>query len=165
MWAAGVKASPLGRALGTEIDRSGRVIVGADLSVPEHPNIWVIGDLAASPTDDGRPLPQVAPVAIQGGHHVADAIAARLHGEIPTTFAYRDKGSMATIGRNAAVVELPNGRTLSGWFGWIAWLVLHLVMLIGFRNRANVLVNWAWNYWTYDRGSRLILTHPPADGI
>ncbi len=158
VWAAGVKASPLGQALGTELDRSGRVVVGSDLSVPSHPDIWVIGDLAASPTPDDRPLPQVAPVAIQGGHHVADAIAARLEGRPTPTFHYHDKGSMATIGRNAAVVELPNGQTLSGWFGWIAWLALHLIMLIGFRNRARVLVNWAWNYWTYDRGSRLILT-------
>jgi NADH dehydrogenase len=158
VWAAGVKANPLGQAVGTELDRTGRVIVDADLSVPAHRNVWVVGDLAASPTEDGRPLPQVAPVAIQGGQHVAEAIGARLEGREPADFVYVDKGSMATIGRNAAVVELPNGRALSGWLGWVAWLVLHLVMLIGFRNRANVLVNWAWNYLTYDRGSRLILT-------
>jgi len=162
VWAAGVKASPVGRALDTQLDHSGRVIVEADLSVPGHPNIWVVGDLAASPTTDGQPLPQVAPVAIQGGRHVANAIKAHLDCDEPPLFEYQDKGSMATIGRNAAVVELPNGRTLSGWLGWIAWLILHLVMLIGFRNRANVLVNWAWNYWTYDRGSRLILTQPSA---
>ncbi len=158
VWAAGVRANPIGAALGVELDRSGRVIVDDDLRVPGHPEIFVLGDLAASPTDDGRPLPQVAPVAIQGGEHVATAIAASLDGRELEPFVYKDKGSMATIGRNAAVVELPNGRTLSGWPGWIAWLGLHLVMLIGFRNRANVLVNWAWNYWTYDRGSRLIVT-------
>lgn len=164
VWAAGVEAHPLGRAIGGAVDRSGRVIVGSDLSVPGHPEVFVIGDLAASPTDDGRPLPQVAPVAIQGGRHVAGAIAARLSGARTAPFVYEDKGSMATIGRNAAVVELANGRTLSGWIGWVAWLGLHLVMLIGFRNRANVLVNWAWNYWTYDRASRLILTEREAPG-
>lgn len=157
VWAAGVKASPVGGALGVELDRTGRVVVGPDLSVPGHPEIFVVGDLAASPTDSGRPLPQVAPVAIQGGRHVAAVIAARLDNREPDAFVYNDKGSMATIGRNAAVVEWPNGRTLSGWFGWVAWLGLHLIMLIGFRNRANVLVNWAWNYLTYDRGSRLIV--------
>lgn len=158
VWAAGVKANPLGQALGTELDRSGRVIVDADLSVPGFPDVWVVGDLAASPTEGTAPLPQVAPVALQGGRHVATAIAARLDGRLTEAFAYTDKGAMATIGRNAAVVELPGGRTLSGWLGWVAWLGLHLVMLIGFRNRANVLVNWAWNYWTYDRGSRLIVS-------
>ncbi|MDH4169453.1 MAG: NAD(P)/FAD-dependent oxidoreductase [Acidimicrobiia bacterium] len=164
VWAAGVKANPLGAAIGTALDRTGRVVVGRDLAIPGHPEIFVIGDLAASPTGDGRPLPQVAPVAIQGGRHVAAAIAAQLDGRPPEAFVYRDRGSMATIGRNAAVVELHNGRTLSGWAGWVAWLGLHLVMLIGFRNRANVLVNWAWNYWTYDRGSRLILNGPaPSD--
>ncbi len=165
VWAAGVKANPVGAALGTDLDRSGRVIVEADLSVPGYPDLWVIGDLAASPTETAAPLPQVAPVAIQGGQHVAAAIAARLEGRPTEPFVYTDKGSMATIGRNAAVVELPGGRTLSGWPGWIAWLGLHLVMLIGFRNRANVLVNWAWNYWTYDRGSRLIVGGPSNDPV
>ncbi len=165
VWAAGVKANEIGTALGGELDRGGRILVGKDLSVPGNPDVWVIGDLASSPTGDGRPLPQVAPVAVQGGEFVAKAIAARIEGRESEEFRYRDKGSMATIGRNAAVVELPNGRTLSGWPGWITWLGLHLVLLIGFRNRANVLVNWAWNYWTYDRGSRLILAHtqPPTD--
>src|SRR5690606_13130934 len=101
-------------------------------------------------------LPQVAPVAMQGARHAAEQIEARLRGERTSAFRYVDKGAMATIGRREAVAELPGGLRLTGTVGWLAWLALHLVMLIGFRNRANVLVNWAWNYFTYDRGSRII---------
>jgi NADH dehydrogenase len=119
--------------------------------------VFVIGDVAASPDQDGDPLAQVAPVAIQGGQHAARTIRARLEGRPAPVFRYRDKGSMATIGRNDAVAELPLGVRLTGPVGWLAWLGLHLVMLIGFRNRLNVLVNWAWNYLTYDRGARLIV--------
>jgi NADH dehydrogenase len=119
----------------------------------------VIGDLAGARGPDGELLPQVAPVAIQAGAYVAGLIRSGLEGrgEAVGPFRYKDKGSMATIGRHDAVAQLPGGLTLSGPVGWLAWLALHLVMLIGFRNRANVLVNWAWNYLTYDRGSRLIV--------
>ena len=156
VWAAGVRAHPLAEQLGLPTER-GRIVVDDDLAVVDHPDVFAIGDVAHSPTSDGRPLPQVAPVAIQGGRHVAQVIEDRLSGKATEPFAYKDKGSMATIGRNAAIAELPNGFAVSGFLGWVAWLVLHLVMLIGFRNRANVLVNWAWNYVTYDRGSRLLL--------
>jgi NADH dehydrogenase len=167
VWAAGIKASPLGRSLAADLDRGGRVVVDEHLRLPGHPEVLVIGDLAAARNADGSLVPQVAPAAIQGGEHAAKVILADLRSEPPPVFRYRDKGSMATIGRHAAVVELPNGRTFSGFLGWVAWLGLHLVMLIGFRNRANVLVNWAWNYLTFDRGSRLIVAdeHSPAPAI
>ena len=156
VWAAGVRASPLAELLGVELQRGGRIVVAPDLSVPEQPNVFAIGDIAA---DRQSPLPQVAQPAIQGGRHVARQIEARLAGRPTEAFRYHDKGSMATIGRHDAVAEFPNGRRLSGPIGWLAWLGLHIVYLIGFRNRANVLVNWAWNYVTYDRGARLL-----ADG-
>ncbi|MEM7285230.1 MAG: NAD(P)/FAD-dependent oxidoreductase [Actinomycetota bacterium] len=158
VWAAGVRANPIGERAGFATGPGGRIVVDDRLAVVEHPDVFVIGDLAASPTEDGRPLPQVAAVAIQGGRHAASKIAHRIGaGTDPGPFVYRDKGSMATIGRNAAVTELPSGIRLAGPVGWLAWLALHLVMLIGFRNRANVLVNWAWNYITYDRGSRVVV--------
>jgi NADH dehydrogenase len=133
------------------------------LSVDGHPDVFVIGDLAGSVDPSGQLLPQVAPVAIQGGRHVARQIERRLNGEPTTGFRYRDKGSMATIGRRAAVAQLPGGIRFAGTLGWLSWLGLHLVMLIGFRNRANVLVNWAWNYVTYDRGARLIAAGDDVD--
>ena len=155
VWAAGVRANPLAAVLGFETGRGGRIVVDDQLRVPGHDNIYAIGDLAIDPDDA---LPQVAAVAVQGGDHVARCIRAAVDGSaVPKPFSYNDKGSMATIGRNSAVVELPNGLKLSGFAGWVAWLGLHLIMLIGFRNRANVLVNWAWNYLTYDRGSRVIV--------
>ncbi len=169
VWAAGVRGHPLADALGLATNRGGRIAVDEQLRVEGRPNVFAIGDVAASPDTSNRssdgpgltdtPLvPQVAPGAVQGGQHVAKLIVAELGGDDhPGPFVYRDKGSMATIGRNAAVVELPKGPKISGFPGWVAWLGLHLVMLIGFRNRANVLVNWAWNYLTYDRGSRLII--------
>jgi NADH:ubiquinone reductase (H+-translocating) len=156
VWAAGVRANPLAAEFGLPVTRGGRVQVEADLSIAGRPDVFVIGDVAASPSVDGAPLPQVAQVAIQGGRHVARQIRRRREGLGTEPFRYKDKGSMATIGRNAAVTQLPNGITLTGPIGWIAWLALHLLYLIGFRNRANVLVNWAWNYVTYDRGARLI---------
>ncbi|MEZ5168021.1 MAG: NAD(P)/FAD-dependent oxidoreductase [Acidimicrobiales bacterium] len=158
VWAAGVRANPLGADSGLPTTRGGRIVVDGHLRVEGRPEVFAIGDLAASPDADGRPLPQVAPVAIQGGRHVAAVIAAAVgHTAEPPPFRYVDKGSMATVGRHAAVAELPGGRRLSGPLGWVAWLALHLVMLIGFRNRANVLVNWAWNYVTFDRGSRVVV--------
>jgi NADH dehydrogenase len=157
IWAAGVRAHPLAASLDVETTHGGRVVVDEDLRLREHHNVFVIGDLAATELDDGSLVPQVAPGAIQGGEHAARVITASIDGSKVKPFRYRDKGSMATIGRNAAVVELPNGVRVTGFAGWVAWLSLHLLMLIGFRNRANVLVNWAWNYLTYDRGSRLII--------
>ncbi|MGZ4738968.1 MAG: NAD(P)/FAD-dependent oxidoreductase [Ilumatobacteraceae bacterium] len=158
IWAAGVAASPVARLLGVELGRGGRIPVGGDLSVADHPNVFAIGDIALPP---GDPLPQVAQPAIQEGKHVAAVITARLAGRTIPPFRYRDRGSMATIGRNQAVAELPYHLRFHGFIGWLMWLGLHLIELMGFRNRANVFVNWAWNYLTYDRGSRLLLDMPP----
>lgn len=171
VWTAGVRASPLADAVGRRLgdgalSRGGRVVVDDCLRVPGHPEIAVIGDLAASPGRDGTVLAQVAPVAIQGARLVAGNLAAELAGRDPEPFRYFDKGTMATIGRHDAVAQLPGGIRFSGPLGWVAWLVLHLVMLIGFRNRMNVMVNWAWNYLTYDRASRLIVgADADTDGI
>ena len=118
--------------------------------------MFAVGDIAASPGPDGAPLAQVAQPAIQGGRFVARQIRRRLAGLPAERFRYKDKGQMATIGRHDAVTELPSGVRLSGPIGWLSWLGLHLVYLLGFRNRVNVLVNWAWNYLTYDRGSRIL---------
>jgi NADH dehydrogenase len=162
VWAAGVRASPLAETLGVELTKGGRIVVADDLSIPGHPEVFAIGDIAASrfpssdPNEPGAVLPQVAQPAIQGGRHAGEQIARRLAGRPTQPFRYRDKGSMATIGRHDAVAELPSGVRLTGFAGWVAWLGLHLVYLIGFRNRANVLVNWAWNYLTFDRGSRIV---------
>lgn len=156
VWATGVKAAPLAGALDLETTRGGRIVVADDLSVPAHPEVFAIGDVAAATVDDGSPLPQVAQPALQAGKHVAAQIQRRLAGEPTEPFAYRDKGSMATIGRREAVAELPFGLRLAGTPGWLAWLGLHLVYLMGFRNRLNVFVNWCWNYLTYDRASRLL---------
>ncbi len=163
VWAAGVRANPLAEALPVERGRGGRIIVGDDLTIPGRPETFVIGDLALVDGGDG-PLPQVAQPAIQGGHHVARQIGRRLAGRPLEPFRYVEKGSMATIGRHDAVADLGHGIRLGGPIGWAAWLGLHLVYLIGFRNRANVLVNWAWNYVTYDRGSRILAAsqRPPA---
>ncbi len=158
IWAAGVTAGPVARLLGIELARGGRIPVGDDLSVAGHPNVFAIGDIALPP---GEPLPQVAQPAIQEGRHVAAVIGARLTDRTIPPFRYRDKGSMATIGRNQAVAELPHGLRFHGFIGWLMWLGLHLIELMGFRNRANVFVNWSWNYLTYDRGSRLLLEKPP----
>lgn len=157
VWAAGVQASPLAERLGFERTKGGRIVVEPDLSVPGRPEVFVAGDLAAARGPEGEMYPQLAPVAIQAGDHVAEAIRRRGRGAPAEPFVYRDKGVMATIGRRAAVAELPSGIRLRGTIGWLAWLLLHLVMLIGFRNRVSVLVNWAWNYLVWDRGPRLIL--------
>jgi NADH dehydrogenase len=167
VWAAGVKANPIGQALGLRTGRAGRIAVGPNLEVPEHPGVWAIGDVAAIADPkggDGALLPQLAPVAMQSGRHVARQIAARASGRAADTppFRYRDKGTMATIGRSRAVAELPLGIKLRGFPAWLSWLGLHLVMLAGFRNRISVFANWAWNWLTYDRGPRLIF-RPRAD--
>lgn len=162
VWTAGVRASGLAAVVAEQlgegaVTRGGRLVVEDDLRLPGHPEVFVIGDLAGARDADGELLPQVAPVAIQQGRHAATVIAGALEGRPSTPFRYRDKGSMATIGRHDAVAQLPGRVRLTGPLGWVAWLALHLVMLIGFRNRVNVLVNWAWNYVTYDRASRLIV--------
>ena len=157
IWGAGVKASPLGAAMGLETTRGGRVVVNPDLSVPDHPEVFVIGDMAASKDAQGNLHPQLAQVAIQGGKHVVRQINHRLHNEPGQLFIYHDPGTMATIGRNAAVAQFPIGWKFTGFVAWLMWLFLHLMYLVGFRNRLNVFVNWMWNYFTYDRSPRLIL--------
>jgi len=150
LWAAGVQASPLATSLGVPLDRAGRVVVEPDLSIPGHPEVFVIGDLAAVPD-----VPGVAPAAIQEGIHVARNIERAIEGQPLRAFHYRDKGSLATIGRAAAVAEV--GRFhISGFLAWFAWLAIHIFFLIGFRNRLLVLLQWAWAYVTYQRGARLI---------
>jgi NADH dehydrogenase len=155
VWAAGVTASPLVRSLGVPLDRAGRVLVRADLSIPDHPEVFVIGDVAAVSGHDGRPVPGVAPAAMQAGEHVARSIVRRLDGLPTEPFRYRDKGSLATVGRSKAVADIGRLR-LSGWFAWLTWLVVHIAYLIGFRNRIVVLFAWAWAYLTHERGARLI---------
>ena len=160
VWAAGVQANPLAGQLGVEQGRGGRIVVNPDLSIVNRPGAWAVGDIAASPDKAGATLPQLAPVAMQGGRHVAAQILATLGGRPTKPFRYFDKGTMATIGRRAAVAELPGGIKLRGALAWLAWLGLHLVTLVGRRNRASVLLNWAWNYLTWDRGPRLIIDPP-----
>jgi NADH:quinone reductase (non-electrogenic) len=156
VWAAGVKASPVAEWLGTESDRAGRVKVKADLSVPDHPDIFVIGDAAATTGLNGRPLPGVAPVAKQQGWYVANLLTARAQGRTLPAFHYRDVGSMATIGRKRAVAQIGAFRA-SGLVAWLLWSLAHIYFLIGFRNRLAVAMNWCWNYVTFQRGTRLII--------
>jgi NADH dehydrogenase len=156
LWAAGVAASPLARGMGVALDRAGRVPVAPDLSVPGLGNVFVAGDLAQVLRADGRPVPGVAPAAKQMGRHVAHAIRARLSGAPVRAFRYRDYGNLATIGRMAGVVELGRLR-LTGVLAWWFWLAAHLFFLIGFRNRLLVLIEWAWSYFSYQRGARIIL--------
>jgi NADH dehydrogenase len=155
LWAAGVRASPVGASLGAPLDRAGRVIVQPDLSLPDHPEVFVVGDLASFQHQGGRPLPGVAQVAMQGGRHAARMIRATLEGQPKRPFKYVDPGSMATIGRGSAVADF--GRfTLKGLPAWLAWLFVHIFNLIGFRNRLVVMIQWAWSYLTYQRNVRLI---------
>lgn len=162
LWAAGVAASPLGAQLGVATDRAGRVPVAPDLSLPGHPEVFVLGDLA-SVQQDGKPVPGVAPAAKQMGAHVAGVVRDRLRGAPSRPFRYRDYGNLATIGRMAAVVHYGKLK-LSGLLAWWFWLVAHLFFLIGFRNRIIVLVNWGWSYWTYQRHARIIVGRaPPGD--
>jgi NADH dehydrogenase len=157
VWAAGVRANPLADLLGLEQGRGGRIVVGPDLRIPGRDDVWAIGDIAAAADAQGEVLPQLAPVAMQAGRHVARQIGRLAEGKPTEAFRYRDKGTMATIGRRAAVAELPGHIHLKGGPAWLAWLGLHLVFLVGKRNRASVLLNWAWNYLTWDRGPRLLL--------
>jgi len=155
LWAAGVAASPLARALGVPLDRAGRVSVQPDLSVPGLADVFVAGDLA-SVQQDGKPVPGVAPAAKQMGAHVAKAIRARIAQREAPAFRYRDFGNLATIGRNKAIVEL-HGLRFSGYPAWLFWLTIHIFFLIGFRNRLIVMLNWTWAYWSYQRAARIIL--------
>jgi len=161
LWAAGVAASPLGATLDAPLDRAGRVVVQPDLTIPGHPEVFVIGDLAAFKVGDGQ-LPGVAQVAIQMGRHTARNITRAIAGKAYEPFVYRDLGNMATIGRASAVADFGWLR-LKGWFGWLAWLFVHVLNLIGFRNRLIVLVQWAWAYFSYQRAIRLITGPPGGD--
>jgi NADH:ubiquinone reductase (H+-translocating) len=171
LWAAGVAASPLGQKLGVPIDRAGRVLVNPDLSLPEHPEVFVIGDLAAIKDASGKLLPGVAPVAILEGRFVAKLIRREVEragapsfprsvregggGDSRPPFHYFDKGSLATIGRSAAIAQFGKIH-ISGFMAWLAWLFVHILFLIGFQNRILVFIQWAWSYFTYERGARLI---------
>ena len=155
LWAAGVTASPLAQSLGVPLDCAGRVCVEPDLTVPGHPEVMVIGDLALFTHQSGGPLPGVCPVAIQQGRHVARNILRAIDGRPSESFHYWDKGNLATIGRAQAVADLGRLR-LSGILAWLAWLFVHVFFLIGFRNRFVVIFEWAWAYMTYQRGARLI---------
>jgi NADH:ubiquinone reductase (H+-translocating) len=155
VWAAGVQASPLARSLGVELDRAGRVLVTPDLSVPGHPEIFVIGDMASLADPRGRPFPGVAQVAMQQGAWAAANIVRAIEGKPARAFRYRDLGNMATIGRNSAVADI-RGLRLTGFVAWLAWAVVHILNLIGFRNRVLVALQWLWDYLTFQRGARLI---------
>ncbi len=155
IWAAGNAASPLGASLGVPLDRQGRVIVREDLSVPGHPEVYVIGDQAHFATDGGSPLPGLSPVAMQQGRHVAENIRIKLAGGWTERFRYFDKGTMATIGTHAAVADAGFMR-FSGFPAWLAWLFVHVVFLVSFRNKLIVLMSWAYSYFTFGRGARLI---------
>lgn len=166
LWTAGVRTTPLAGCLaaatGAATDRVGRILVEADLTILGHPEIFVIGDMAHFAHQGGQPLPGVAPVAMQQGRYVAKVLAARAAGKpSPPPFRYHDRGSMAVIGRSAAVADL-RGHHFSGLIAWIAWLFIHLLYLVQFQNRLLVLIQWAWNYVTWNRSARLI-THPPTD--
>lgn len=164
LWAAGVLGSPLGRMLsdeaGAKFDKAGRVIVEPDLTVPGHPEIFVIGDLASFSHQTGAPLPGVAQPAIQAGRYVASVIESRLRGKKVKPFHYEDKGNLATIGRAAAVADL-NGLHLSGLPAWLLWIFIHLLYIVEFQNRLLVFIQWAWFYFTYDRSARLITGKNP----
>jgi len=166
IWAAGVQASPLGQVLAERasavLDRAGRVMVEPDLTIPGHPEIFVIGDLANFSHQTGKPLPGVAPVAMQQGRYAADLIRKRLTGETAPPFHYRNKGNLATIGRAAAVADF--GRIhIAGTAAWLVWLFVHLLYLVEFDNRLLVLIEWAYNYFTHNRGARLITGDPCGD--
>lgn len=155
IWAAGNAAAPIGKSLGAETDRAGRVVVNEDLSVPGHPEIFAIGDMVCFKYQTGQPLPALSPVAMQMGRHAAKNVLSRVQGQQSTSFRYFDKGTMATIGRNKAVADLKFVR-FTGYLAWLSWLFVHLIFLIGLRNRLLVFFQWTWAYLTYGRGARLI---------
>lgn len=156
LWAAGVEASAVGKMTGAETDRSGRVVVQNDLSLPEHPCVFVAGDMAAAKDKTGKALPGTAPVALQQGRYLGKLIREELAGRPRLPFHFVDKGQMATIGRSRAIVEVGNWH-LAGRFAWLIWLVVHIYYLTGFRNRLFVVLQWAWSYLTFRRGARLIV--------
>jgi NADH dehydrogenase len=167
LWAAGVQASSFAKAVaaatGAETDRAGRIKVGPDLTIPGHPEIFVIGDAAVQPWKPDRPVPGVAQGGIQGGKYVARTIKARLDGSTPAAFRFQDRGDVAVIGRLSGVTNIgwlgPFGRT-GGFIAWLLWLGIHITYLIGFANRLVVLTRWAWTFFTHGRGSRLITGQP-----
>ena len=161
VWAAGNTASFVGKTTGAPVDRAGRVIVNEDLTIPGHREVQVIGDLANF-SHDGKPLPGVSPVAMQQGRHAARNILAMMEGRDPQRFRYWDKGSMATIGRNRAVADV-HWFHFSGLLAWLAWLFVHIIFLVGFRNRLAVLIQWAWAYVTFNKGARLITRNFQAE--
>jgi NADH dehydrogenase len=167
LWAAGVQASSFGRrvaeALGIDVDRAGRVLVGPDLTVPDHPEVMILGDLAIARRQGGKPVPGVAPAAIQEGTYAANSIRRRVRGETPEPFRYRDRGDVAVIGRLSGVADIRwLGRfgQRSGFLAWGMWLGVHIVYLIGFANRLVVIIRWAWSFLTHGRGTRLITGEP-----
>ncbi|MFN2476853.1 MAG: NAD(P)/FAD-dependent oxidoreductase [Chthoniobacterales bacterium] len=162
IWAAGNTASYVGKTLGVPVDRGGRVVVNNDLSIPGHPEVQVIGDLARFDQESGKPLPGVSPVAIQQGRHAARNILGMLDARKPQRFWYWNKGNMATIGRNKAVADL-NWVHFSGFPAWLAWLLVHVAFLVGFRNRVAVMLQWAWAYFTFNKGARLITRNFQAE--
>ena len=163
IWAAGNKASPLAGMLGGEIDRAGRVKVNPDLTIPGHPEIQAIGDMIATTFDGGKPVPGVSPAALQAGRHAAANIKRQIQGQQPEAWNYFDKGSMATIGRYKAVAAFA-GLKISGFLAWLAWLFIHILFLIGFRNRVFVFWQWTWAHVNYSKGARLI-TGSTKEGV
>ena len=155
LWATGVAASPLGKQLGVETDRAGRVFVEPDLTIPGHKNVFVIGDMASIKRENGEPVPGVSPAAMQMGTATANNILADVRGVKRKNFSYVDKGSMATIGRSKAIADL-KGYKFKGFIAWMMWLFLHVFFLIGFRNRIIVMMEWFWAYLTRERSARLI---------
>lgn len=164
IWAAGNAASPLAGMLGAKTDRAGRVAVLPDLTIPGHPEIQAIGDMAFTTYDDGKPVPGVSPAAMQAGRHAARNILRQINNEPPLKWEYFDKGSMATIGRNAAVCEIGKLK-FDGFPAWFVWAFVHLYFLIGFRNRLAVFLQWIWAYFTYTKGARLIARPVNKDGL
>jgi len=155
IWAAGNKASPLAAMLGGEIDRQGRTKVNPDLSIPGQPHVFAIGDMITTTFDGGKPVPGVSPAAMQAGRHAARNVLRLIRREATEPWNYFDKGSMATIGRNAAVAQIGAWK-FGGLLAWAAWVFVHLLFLIGFRNRSAVFLQWTWAYFTYGKGARLI---------
>lgn len=158
VWAAGVRGTGFARALGVELDRGGRVKVGADCALPDHPEVFAIGDMAALRDKHGVDVPGLCPAAIQQGKYVASVIRAELRGKKREPFSYLDKGTMATVGRKRAIAQMGK-LELAGFLAWLAWMAVHVFFLIGFRNRFVVMFNWMWQYFTWKRGARLITTH------
>lgn len=156
LWGAGVEAATLGRKLGIEVDRAGRIIVGSDLTIPGQPNVFVAGDQASCKDEAGKPLPGVAPVAMQQGRYIARTIRGDLAGKPREPFRYFDKGQMATIGRSRAIAQTGKLK-VTGFFAWVIWLLVHIYYLTGFKNRLFVVMNWAWSYLAFRRGARLIV--------